>query len=89
MAKREVVICDKCGKPGQTFVLWRDGDVNAMSVDLCETHARPVANPFAGGSVVDLPTRPRVRMEATPLRTTAKTEALKKEDAGGSQGAGE
>lgn len=78
MAKHEVVICDKCGKPGTTFVLWSDGDAAAVSVDLCETHSRPVVAAFAEGSVVDLPSKPRARMEVTRLKPTARTRSLKK-----------
>lgn len=85
MAKREVVECDKCSRPGRTFVLWAEGDAAARSVDLCESHSRPVSTPFAEGSVVDLPSKPRARMEVTRLKTTARTRSLKKEVASGQE----
>lgn len=78
MARREVVECDKCGREGRTFVLWVDGDAAAQRVDLCDTHSRSLLVTFAGGSVVDLPVKPRARMEATPLRVTDKTRRFKK-----------
>ena len=83
MAKREVVECDKCGREGRTYVLWTEGDYDARSVDLCELHAKTLAGLFGSGSVVDLPSRPRTRMDVTALRTTAKTRGLKKRGTSG------
>lgn len=78
MVRREVVECDKCGREGRTYVLWADGDADARAVDLCEVHSRTLMVTFATGTVTELPTRPRARMEVTPLKTTARTQALKK-----------
>lgn len=87
MARREVTECDKCGKPGRAFVLWVEGEQSGLSVDLCETHSRSVTAVFADGSPVDLPSKPRARMERTVLKTTARTQHLKKRTSRGKEDA--
>lgn len=83
MAKEVVLICDfghgACRKPAVSYRLWRDGDRQARSVDLCDEHAAPLLQAVADAPLVDLPTKPRQRMEATKLLTTAKTAPLKKD----------
>lgn len=83
MATQTVKVCDfghgACQKPAQSYRLWRDGDSKASAIDLCEEHAAPLLAVMELGETVDLPTKPRVRMEATPLRPTPKTRPLKKE----------
>lgn len=82
MAKREVLVCDgdggTCQRNATCYRVWRDGDRQAWTVDLCHDHAAPLLAIVEGAEQVDLPSRSRVRMEATPLRTTAKTKPLKK-----------
>lgn len=81
MATKTVLVCDfgpeGCSKEATSYRLFRDGDRQAWRVDLCEDHARPLLEAAKRGELVDLPTKPRVRMEATRLRTTPKTAHLK------------
>jgi hypothetical protein len=83
MAVQTVKVCDfdggACGKPAQSYRLWRDGDSKASAVDLCEEHAAPLEAVMAVGETAELPVKPRVRMEVTALRPTSKTRSLKKE----------
>lgn len=82
MARREVFVCDleddTCAGLVSCYRLWRDGDRQAWGRDLCETHASPLLALVDGAELVDLPSKPRVRMESTRLRTTDKTSRLKK-----------
>lgn len=82
LAKQTILLCDygdrTCRQPATSYRLWRDGDRQAWSIDLCETHARPLLELVEHADQVELPTRQRVRMEVTPLKTTAKTLPLKK-----------
>lgn len=82
MARREVMVCDleddTCVGVVTCYKLWRDGDRQAWSRDLCETHASPLLALVEGAERVDLPSKQRVRMEPTTLRTTDKTRPLKK-----------
>jgi hypothetical protein len=50
----------------------------AWSIDLCELHARPLLELIAQAQEAELPGKPRVKMEPTQLRATAKTAHLKK-----------
>lgn len=83
MATQTVKVCDfehgACQKPAVSYRLWRDGDTQATAIDLCEEHAAPLLALMEAGESVDLPTKPRVRMEVTRLRPTEKTKHLKKE----------
>jgi hypothetical protein len=83
MAVQTVKVCDfdggACGKPAKSYRLWRDGDSKASAVDLCEEHAAPLEAVMGVAEAIELPAKPRVRMEVTPLRATAKTRSLKKE----------
>lgn len=82
MARETVVLCDfgggTCRNPAESFRVWRDGDKQAAAVDLCAEHAKPLLDVLEGASLVDLPTKARVRMEVTKLVTTPKTAHLKK-----------
>jgi len=82
MAKQVVLICDhgdgECGKPATSYRLWRDGDRQAATVDLCDEHAAPLLLLMDAAPLVDLPVKPRQRMELTRLQTTPKTAPLKK-----------
>lgn len=82
MAVTQVRLCDfddgACQRNATCYKVWRDGDKQAWSVDLCEEHAAPLLVIVAKAERVDLPVRPRVKLEATPLKTTAKTQPLKK-----------
>lgn len=82
MAKREVLVCDgnsgTCQRNATCYRVWRDGDRQAWTVDLCPDHAAPILAIVEGAALVDLPTRQRVRMEVTPLKATDKTRNLKK-----------
>jgi len=82
MAKTTAIVCDAehkgCLQPASTYRLWRDGDRMAWSIDLCELHARPLLELIAQAQEAELPGKPRVKMEPTQLRATAKTAHLKK-----------
>lgn len=82
MATRLVKICDladsSCAEPALGYRVWLEGDKQAVSVDLCSTHAAPLLQVMELGERLDLPTKPRVKMEATQLRTTPATKRLKK-----------
>jgi hypothetical protein len=82
MAKETVLLCDHgegtCRQPATTYRLWREGEQKAWSIDLCDEHAEPLLSVMEHAEQVDLPSKPRVRMEVTQLRTTPKTRHLKK-----------
>lgn len=82
MAKETVLLCDSnggaCRKPATNYRLWRDGEQKAWSVDLCDEHATPLLAVVDSADLVDLPSKSRVRMEVTKLRTTPATAHLKK-----------
>lgn len=83
MAREVVLICDfghgACRKPASSYRVWRDGDRQALAMDLCDEHAGPLLAAVEGAQLVDLPTKPRQRMEVTKLLTTPKTAHLKKD----------
>ena len=82
MAVTSVRVCDfdegGCARPATCFKVWRDGDRQSWTVDLCEEHAAPLLAIVANAERSDLPVRPRVKLEPTVLKTTAKTRPLKK-----------
>lgn len=81
MARREVLVCDSsetCERNATCYKVWRDGERQAWSIDLCDEHAAPLLAILEGAEQVDLPTKPRVRMEVTSLKTTPRTRPLKK-----------
>lgn len=82
MARETVTLCDfeqgACRRVADSYRLWRDGDKQASAIDLCEEHARPLLAIFEGTQSVDLPAKPRARMDVTKLVTTPKTAHLKK-----------
>ena len=83
MAREVVLTCDfgqrTCRKPASSYRVWRDGDRQAWAVDLCDEHsAVMLAVVVSDGTLTDLPTKPRQRMEVTKLVTTPRTAALKK-----------
>lgn len=83
MATQTVKVCDfehgTCLKPALSYRVWRDGDKQASAIDLCDEHAAPLLSIVEGAELVELPTKARVRMEVTTLKTTPKTAKLKKE----------
>lgn len=83
MATTTVRVCDMdqgaCKRPATCYKMWRDGDRQAWAVDLCDEHSAPLLAIVQLGELQDLPTKPRVRMEPTQLRTTERTAHLKKE----------
>jgi len=83
MARETMTLCDfdqgACRRVADTYRLWRDGDKQASAIDLCEEHAAPLLAVMQAGTLVDLPTKPRARMDVTKLVTTPKTAHLKKE----------
>ena len=83
MAREVVLLCDfehgTCRKPALSYRVWRDGDRQAWGVDLCDEHAAPLLTLVEGAPLVDLPVKPRQRMEATKLVTTSRTRPFKKE----------
>ena len=84
LAKQTILLCDHgdrtCRQPATSYRLWRDGDRQAWSIDLCDDHASPLLELVAHAELVELPARHRVRMEVTTLKTTAQTLPLKKRD---------
>ena len=82
MARREVLVCDfeseACQGNATCYKVWADGDRQAWSIDLCDTHASPLLGIVERAERVDLPLRPRVKVEPTALTTTDKTRHLKK-----------
>ena len=82
MAKETRLVCDlgqgTCKQLAKSYRLWRCGDRQAWEVDLCDEHARPLLETVQSGRLVDLPAKPRQRMEATKLVTTPRTAPLKK-----------
>lgn len=82
MARETVTLCDfeqgACRRVADSYRLWRDGDKQARTVDLCEEHAAPLLTVFEGARETDLPTKPRARMDVTKLVTTPKTARYKK-----------
>lgn len=82
MARREVLVCDgengTCQRNATCYKIWREGDKQAHSLDLCDEHAEPLLALLEGATLVDLPSKQRVRMEATRLKTTDRTRPLKK-----------
>jgi hypothetical protein len=70
-----VKVCDLCqSHPAYEFRIWRDGDMHAKALDLC----RACSKPLTEGGEVELPIKPRQRMELTQLRTTKQTAEFKK-----------
>jgi hypothetical protein len=82
MAEHTVRVCDfaesTCRNYATSYRLWADGERQAWSVDLCEEHAAPLMALVEGAQRVDLPSKPRVKMERTVLKTTAATRPLKR-----------
>lgn len=82
MAVETARVCDfgqgSCKQPASAYRVWRDGDRQALAIDLCEQHAGPLLAAVEGAQQVDLPAKPRERMTVTPLRTTSRTARLKK-----------
>lgn len=84
MAQFELRVCDypsgktSCGQEAVSFYIWKDGARQAVSVDLCEKHAERLEHIIEVGEPVDVPARPRAKMELTKLRTTPATRKLKK-----------
>lgn len=81
MARQTVLVCDfganSCSRPAKTYRIWIDGERQATAVDLCDLHAEPVLAVLRFGEQSDLPSKPRVKMEATRLKTTEATRHLK------------
>lgn len=83
MARQYVLVCDapgstkRCNSPATTYHMWRNGDMEAHALDLCEEHAKPFQVFFELGMVVDLPAKPRIVMKKTKLRPTKTTKSLK------------
>ena len=82
MAKHVLVICDlsdaHCSGEVTTFKLWQDEQARALSMDICEHHAKPVLEIFSAGHDEPLPPKPRQKMEPTKLKTTKQTRQLKR-----------
>lgn len=82
MSRETTILCDfesgACKRTANSYRVWRDGDKQAWAVDLCDEHARPLLDLVERAELVDLPVKPRVRMEVTKLKTTDRTAHLKK-----------
>lgn len=84
----ETRICDvlspkPCGRDAVRYVVVTEGERQGRAVDLCQTHARPLEALLVYSETVDLPSKPRARMEPTKLRTTPRTARFKKGNAYG------
>lgn len=93
MARREVHVCDArradgpCGRPAESWNMWRTEDRQARQIDLCDEHAAPLVALMNQAELVDLPVRPRAKMQATRLKPTPRTAPLKmRRDPDGSEG---
>lgn len=87
-------VCDithnePCVREAKRYTVFTEGDRQARAVDLCSVHARPLEALLVNAEVVDLPTKPRARMEPTKLRTTPHTARYKKERTDGQKSPGE
>lgn len=80
MALHTERVCDyaRCSKPGEPVVVWREGEQTGRSIDLCADHWKPLGEALARGTTVELPTKPRQKMDVTPLRTIESTAHLKR-----------
>lgn len=82
MVRTTLVLCDfddgSCQRPATCYKVWKDGDRQAWTIDLCDDHAKPLLAIVDGAERSDLPAKPRVKLEATTLRTTDQTKHLKK-----------
>ena len=82
MAKHVLIVCDladaSCTGDVITYKLWRDEEARARSIDICETHSKPLLEMFSAGHNEPLPPRPRQKMEPTKLKTTKQTRQLKR-----------
>lgn len=71
-----IKLCDLCqSHPAQEFRIWREEDTHAKVIDLCRDCSRTL---LRSGRKVELPTKKRMTMEVTKLKTTRKTAPLKK-----------
>lgn len=84
---KETRLCDLpgCGRAAVRYVVVTEGDRQGRAVDLCVLHARPLEALLVHSELVDLPSKPRARMEPTRLRTTARTARFKKGSGGHGQ----
>lgn len=80
---------DPCLREAKRYTVFTEGDRQARAVDLCSVHARPIEALLVNAEVVDLPTKPRARMDKTKLRVTPHTAQFKKEKRDGEKGQGE
>ena len=84
MSQFETRVCDYpsgksfCGQEAVSYVIWKDGSRQAVIVDLCGKHAERLETFITLGKPIDLPARPRAKMELTKLRTTPATRRFKK-----------
>ena len=82
MAVRQILVCDfeseACQGNATCYKVWADGDKQAWTVHQCEQHASPLLAIVEHAERVELPSRSRVKLEPTALRTTDKTRHLKK-----------
>lgn len=70
MSKEIVTRCDVDGKAASTYTLVLPGADEAIEVDLCVTHAKPVTDLAAKGRPAKLPSRRRQQFAVTPLKDT-------------------
>jgi hypothetical protein len=82
MVRTTIVLCDfgqgACQQPATCYKVWKDGDRQAWEIDLCDEHASALLVIVDGAERSDLPSKPRVKLEPTILRTTDQTKHLKK-----------
>ena len=67
-----------CQRSPAQFRIWKAGQDFATRVDLCREHAKPIQDLIKLGEEEELPTKKRMLMEVTKLKTTKRTAALKK-----------
>lgn len=80
MAVKTVRVCDVdgCKQPAIGYRVYRDGDREALGLDLCDEHAAPIVALLEAAKPMPFPAKPRVTMTPTRLRTTPETKPLKK-----------
>jgi hypothetical protein len=84
VVRETLLLCDfgqgSCRQRAHSYRVWRDGDKTAWALDLCDEHAEQLLLLVRTAEKVELPTKQRVKLEATQLRTTSKTAHLKKKE---------
>jgi hypothetical protein len=68
----------KCRGAVQEWCLWKAGERESVAVQLCAEHSKPLAAVYRLGIRRPLPTKPRMSLHATKLKTVRETRHLKR-----------